>query len=220
MDPPVADLPSLPLEAAAPTDLAGDAHVWQEAHLQSLHPLALTGGAAPARGVEGETGGSLVPGARAAGNQRRAAYPAARHRDAPVSGQRRQLPRAPRRGELHSPLRFLPQPPRPLPLRRHRRGVRAGRGCRRCSRSCPLFGGLVAGPVLPAADRFNPCRGGQASPPSSVECPLPTGRRGPLRRISLTAKRVYLAQEGLGWVAGLGRAKTSRPPPSVSHQNQ
>jgi len=160
VDPPVADLPSLPLEAAAPADLAGDAHVWQEAHLQSLHPLALTGGAAPARGVEGETGGSLVPGARAAGNQRRAAYPAARHRGAPVSGQRRQLPRAPRRGELHSPLRFLPQPPRPLPLRRHRRGVRAGRGCRRCSRSCPLFGGLVAGPVLPAADRFNPCRGG------------------------------------------------------------
>ena len=44
--------------------------------------------------------------------------------------QRRRLAGALRGGELHPPLRCLPQPPRPLPLLRHRRGLRAGRGGR------------------------------------------------------------------------------------------
>jgi hypothetical protein len=35
-----------------------------------------------------------------------------------------------------------------------------------------------------------------------------------------TRRGVYLPPKGLGWVAGLGRANTSSPPPSVTHQNQ
>lgn len=48
----------------------------------------------------------------------------------PASEQRRRLACPLRGGELHPPLRCLPQPAHPLPLPRHRRGLRAGRGGR------------------------------------------------------------------------------------------
>lgn len=73
---------------------------------------------------------ALVPGARAAGDQRGTAYPAARHRGPSAPGRRRRLAGALRGGKLHPPLRCLPQPTRPLPLMRYRRGVRASRGGR------------------------------------------------------------------------------------------
>ncbi len=65
-------------------------------------------------------------GARAVGDRRRAAHPAARHRGPSAQGQRCRCAGSLPGGELYPPLRCVPQPPYPLPLLHHRRGLAPG----------------------------------------------------------------------------------------------